>query len=1785
MWCIGSGIACSPGAYTRRAAELFNVDMFGKGRHRHERSSIAPTDAPPPVSPLHVASSPRSTTPQSPYIPSDDSLRRKTSDGLGIAGNRKSIVSLQPPVLPPIPRVASRYESSERAGLPETKQSRAFGETRNDSDNISSPSTNSRKSQGLSPHLGFEKQPPIDLVPVSRTISAASADMSLSSLSPPLSPSPRMESSLFPNAASSPVLPPIHSGLPMSRAFIDSRDKPYSKPAHRPVPIQTSISSPLMPTLQSEPLYPSSHYSSQPMSPVSFAPSSATSLRVPKISGTRLSPNSSVEDLRAQTQRTQSTASGDYIGTAASYHNGSVVRPSTYASVSPSLSARPPARSPLQSSTIGTPYQATSPLYPLPQHVATRPKTVGSTSSVAGVSVPTHHTSAARADPAKTEKRKTRSLNPMSLLIRRRSGPSGDTVIAERSAAAQAYERQKSVATVGVRNLPEDFDPTIRGKVVHDFSAPRPSPRHNLSYNDADAFSPSLPSAGSGMSVPSVQEDLVRGQPSATPSKPPSDVTNTRRSVHSPIFKELLTEDPDAANRVSSLNAERLENKQFLQRVSHHSSVSTFSQESAVLPPFARRSQTLDPVQVACLRDDDSRRGSDPSSAKDGGSNVSSTHSESPATTRSSDLNVDPHYSMSLSLSPVSPPSQGKGGRPMCDLLGKPAFASPEARGNVQAEFIARPYSIVLAPPAIDTTAEHHPESPPLQRSPKRDSSLAPEAVVVPHFESTLAPESAHRMYLPMPEHSSSLVTPELTPEIAVADSIAAPKAPKSPPKVVEKRASAVGHAKRASLTPKHHVSNASRFSFQFGDSAAEEQALEAKHRKIVSSGDVTAPGARRHVSPDEDEDDFDEDAMDDMDEFEVQELEIEPHGLSEPNGAELSEGSVYEDDDEQVDGVTNPEYPAFRAQSARTLDNASRRADGWAGRTLDSSAAARQTPEPQQNHRPDVGDAGDADFLEDNFSSHDSMPGGAGGARPRSGFYTQPKAAGYSPTASPHREKPPLPHRDGGNSERNRAASGLSFGFNEALKKHQSTMSSSTSDQHDPRRIMSQPTLGSKTIPAGLGLGGLGDLDFGDTPDLTISDSRPTSFHNNVNPNINRRTKDSETIPADAAWPSLEQWPSRETPPSQLNNRKSYFSSSSPSSDSAAYRGHIGQSIRARHASMNQNLQYAPSDSEDDADHDDIYFDGGGFEEDIQNPDHDRHESINEDAFDDDAFLRRRSHVTSPPLDHPRAISAMSLRSDGPYPSFAMGANPVKARQRQSQLLLEDLPLIGPVDPKLIPQRNPSEDAKRLGLSSRVPPLPPQAGSKEAAMRMQANLQSYHATLADALNQAAAEGRFARQPSISTVRSTSVYSNAENDDNTIGMLSDDRSQYSRDEPSQQGALQQRPIVEEGLSRSISQETSGSRIEQSQTYSPPKMSFDFGFDTLPTDVEDNGVSDDYGNDDDIVAAANAEVLASDDDGFYGHEFGFYAHARPNSGVMQAVNGGYFGPDGDDGLARNKSLQEPNLTPITERSEFSTRNSFIGLGAAHGHGAAFGAGTFGPASPALARLPTSPLADGGAGATTSFDQLRKLRANAFGGSNGSLASEGKGLGIFAWQKAAAAHSPSLSARSPTPSGQGYFGHMNFAHQGPGSGPGPGPESGSTPSSGRDSTPSSGHPMAHRFPHQYHPHHDSPQTASSAHMTPIDPDVTPRRGPNVVQPSSPPVPVTARKAPPFPSGPAPANRPTYARKGSDLVAYVREAGADMVAGGKGQPRWVLERRRTSEQGAVEVVGREVVQGGWI
>ncbi|KAL2823897.1 hypothetical protein BDW59DRAFT_148172 [Aspergillus cavernicola] len=187
--------------------------------------------------------------------------------------------------------------------------------------------------------------------------------------------------------------------------------------------------------------------------------------------------------------------------------------------------------------------------------------------------------------------------------------------------------------------------------------------------------------------------------------------------------------------------------------------------------------------------------------------------------------------------------------------------------------------------------------------------------------------------------------------------------------------------------------------------------------------------------------------------------------------------------------------------------------------------------------------------------------------------------------------------------------------------------------------------------------------------------------------------------------------------------------------------------------------------------------------------------------------------------------------------------------------------------------------------------------------------------------------------------------------------------------------------------RSLGQE-SGTYTVDSQ---PGLVSDESRLSQVVDPISSDEVFDDFNYDDDeslfddpIIAAANAEALENDDEGFYGQEFGFYAQAYGDGSEL--TNGGYFGHRGVEGISRSHSgrgkFREPSLTPITERSEWSTRNSIISVNA---HGVAHSNQSV--PSPGLAQLVDMGSLDD----ELSLGALMKLRRDAWGGSNGSLRS--------------------------------------------------------------------------------------------------------------------------------------------------------------------------------------------------
>ncbi|KAI9890242.1 MAG: hypothetical protein M1814_004277 [Vezdaea aestivalis] len=322
----------------------------------------------------------------------------------------------------------------------------------------------------------------------------------------------------------------------------------------------------------------------------------------------------------------------------------------------------------------------------------------------------------------------------------------------------------------------------------------------------------------------------------------------------------------------------------------------------------------------------------------------------------------------------------------------------------------------------------------------------------------------------------------------------------------------------------------------------------------------------------------------------------------------------------------------------------------------------------------------------------------------------------------------------------------------------------------------------------------------------------------------------------------------------------------------------------------------------------------------------------------------------------------------------------------------------------------------------------------------------------------------------------------------------------------------------------------------------------------PCDLTD-GFEDDSIFDADI-AAANAEALAYDAD-FYGQEFGLgqttdLAHATSTRIVCR----------------------EPNLTPITERSETSNRNSVAS--SLYLPSSAIAPGT--PPTANLAQLqtmlssPTAPDDD-----NMSYSALMKLRRGAFGGSSGSLRSTTTSQSPISGSPLT--HHPPHSTFSPTPSTAPFVAEPLFTAATASSSLITSTSSGSGHSgSGADGSPDQDATV-------------SPALASAATQR--------NKRPGLPTPALGSAPTSAAVS--SESDSSPIKRQGTWTKGhrrgksgngngsagsgvgdKEFVSYRREESED----GGGVPEgWVVEKRRMSATGAEEVVGREWVGGGRI
>ncbi|KAF2036592.1 hypothetical protein EK21DRAFT_52117 [Setomelanomma holmii] len=391
-------------------------------------------------------------------------------------------------------------------------------------------------------------------------------------------------------------------------------------------------------------------------------------------------------------------------------------------------------------------------------------------------------------------------------------------------------------------------------------------------------------------------------------------------------------------------------------------------------------------------------------------------------------------------------------------------------------------------------------------------------------------------------------------------------------------------------------------------------------------------------------------------------------------------------------------------------------------------------------------------------------------------------------------------------------------------------------------------------------------------------------------------------------------------------------------------------------------------------------------------------------------------------------------------------------------------------------------------------------------------DMSAYYSALADAATRAEAAGRFTRKASVDAGQSSS-------DLEEISSLTNSRPSL---------------IPDDGR---VSLETN----------SFPQEDDVFGMSSSFVDDYDYSDYDSALENDPMIAAANAEALAYDDEGFYGQEFGFYA-----SQVGDSPNawGGFFGPSGlGRTVSGRNAVREPNLTPITERSEYSTRNSFISLN----H---FRDGQQPLASPGLAQLARMSPYGWPEEEDMSLDTLMKLRKGAFGGSAVSLPG-----------------STSNSPRNSSPMGMQFVPRMASPARNRMKEHTDSERESDDSANVEDNFEADGDEdegLMDAVNAAYEDENDSDESAGEER--PESPTLTASDYNSLSSPDSH-LEHQRKDLPPLPSA-----AQLQVLHGMH-VTYVREHDE------AGECRWILERRRTAESGELELIGREIVEGGRI
>ncbi|RYP51495.1 hypothetical protein DL768_003179 [Monosporascus sp. mg162] len=371
--------------------------------------------------------------------------------------------------------------------------------------------------------------------------------------------------------------------------------------------------------------------------------------------------------------------------------------------------------------------------------------------------------------------------------------------------------------------------------------------------------------------------------------------------------------------------------------------------------------------------------------------------------------------------------------------------------------------------------------------------------------------------------------------------------------------------------------------------------------------------------------------------------------------------------------------------------------------------------------------------------------------------------------------------------------------------------------------------------------------------------------------------------------------------------------------------------------------------------------------------------------------------------------------------------------------------------------------------------------------------------------------------------------------------------------------------------------------------------------------------DDYELDDDaIIAEANASALANDTDGWYGQEFGFYSapvtqhHSSAvltEKNLYQYSHGGYFGPSGVNRTTLGRIVsREPSLTPITERSEYSNRNSLMSLMPSSASNAA-------PLqSPGLAQLALM-----GEDESMSLSALMRFRSKAWGSSQASITSSRDGSpydrngasspwdqdnNASHWRKSSTfsirtqdSGAGSGGSGSPTLTMSMSMPNISNSAAPPLNTMSPNPN----PSTSASSPPLTGAgipaplfsppPPPPQYPHSNRSSACPPvfedEEADDTVVYELDSAVAGALATNKSNQATP-----GRKAAteedqnvtPRESGPKHPGMGHRHRGSADSISYMKEEEY-------GETRWVMERRRTADSGEIEILGREVIERGRI